>query len=96
MGMGSKQKTAENKRLKEEKERQIEMFRQKREKIQKERENKRKMSIKLKQIQLEFGGSETPNRKQSIAKKIKDIDELSVSSGDSGQIFVHNLMGFWT
>ena len=26
----------------------------------------------------------------------RDDDELSVSSGDEGQVFTHNLMGFWT
>ena len=28
-------------------------------------------------------------------KKKRDMDELSVSSGE-GEVFIHNLMGFWT
>ena len=59
------------------------MFRQKREKIKKE--NKRKMSMKVNKIQLE----------QETKPPIKYEDELSVSSGD-GEVFVHNLIGFWT
>ena len=34
-------------------------------------------------------------RRESKASVTKKDDELSVSSGD-GEVFVHNLMGFWT
>ena len=88
--MGSHKKKFELKKIKEEKEKQLEVFRQKREKIKKEKENKKKMSMKVNKIQLELfiGGPETK-------PPIKDEDELSVSSGD-GEVFVHNLIGFWT
>ena len=85
--MSSNKRSSESKKIKEEKDRQLEMFRQKREKIAKEKENKRKMSMKVSKIQLELFVGE--NQKP-------DDDELSVSSGESGQEFVKNLMGFWT
>ena len=87
--MSSRKKNFEVKKIKEEKAKQLEMFRQKREKIHKERENKRKVSLKMNKIQLELfiGEPEKP--------EVQEMDELSVSSGD-GEVFVHNLMGFWT
>ena len=84
--MGSHKKKFELKKIKDEKEKQLEVFRQKREKIKKE--NKRKMSMKVNKIQLELFIGE-PETKPPI----KDEDQLSVSSGD---VFIHNLMGFWT
>ena len=94
-GISSSKRKAELKKIKEEKDRQMEMFRQKRERIQKEKENKRKMSLKLNKIQLEFklGGEKEVKDPEP---KMQDIEELSVSSGESGQVFIHNLMGFWT
>ena len=89
-GMGSHKKKFELKKIKEEKEKQLEVFRQKRETIKKEKEKKRKMSMKVNKIQLELFIGE-PETKPPI----KDEDELSVSSGD-GEVFTHNLMGFWT
>ena len=83
-GMSSRKSNMEQRRLREEKERQLEAFRQKREKIEKEKANRRKMSLKMNKIQLELFG-----------EKPKEDEELSVSSGD-GEVFVHNLMGFWT
>ena len=90
-GMGSRKKYSQQKKIKEEKEKQLEVFRLKREKIQKEKENKRKMSMKVNKIQLELF-IDTPEVKKAPTK---EDDELSVSSGD-GETFTHNLMGFWT
>ena len=70
-------------REKEEKEMNAEAFRKKREEIKRDQEIKRKMSMKIDPIEAELNGK-------------RDADELSVSSGDEGQVFVHNLMGFWT
>lgn len=80
---GSKVSKEEMMREREEKERNAEAFRKKRESIKREQENRRKMSMKLDLIESELLGK-------------KDDDELSVASGDDGQVFVHNLMGFWT
>ena len=92
-----KQSRLEQERLREEHERNMEMFQKKRELIKKEQENKKRMSIKMNQIQLELLG--IGQEEDDIEKdQKKDADELSVSSGasDGGEVFVHNLMGFWT
>ena len=83
LSFGSKATREEAVREREEKERSAEAFRKKRESIKKDQEIKRKMSAKIDLIEAELLGR-------------KDDDELSVSSGDEGQVFVHNLMGFWT
>ena len=83
LNFGSKATREEAVREREEKERSAEAFRKKRESIKKDQEIKRKMSAKIDLIEAELLGR-------------KDDDELSVSSGDEGQVFVHNLMGFWT
>ena len=91
MNVGSK---AARERLREEHERNVEMFRKKRESIKKEQEIKKRMSLKMNQLQLELGldfDDEELNKK----KDAKD-EQLSVSSGGDGEVFVHNLMGFWT
>ena len=62
------------------------MFRKKRDSIRKEQEQKNQMR--------ELLGRERA-RRESRASVTKKDDELSVSSGD-GEVFVHNLMGFWT
>ena len=77
-------------REREEKERNAEEFRQKRESIKREQEIRRKMSMKIDLIESELLG-----KKDDFGNIIQD-DELSVDSGDDGQVFVHNLMGFWT
>ena len=83
MNFGSKASMEEQKREREEKEMNAERFRKKRESIKKDQEVRKKMSMKMDMIEAELLGR-------------KNDDALSVSSGDSGQVFVHNLMGFWT
>ena len=83
LSFGTKVSQEEMMREREEKERSAEEFRQKRESIKREAEIRRKMSMKIDLIESELLGR-------------KDDDELSVDSGDDGQVFVHNLMGFWT
>ena len=83
LSFGTKVNREEMMREREEKERNAEAFRQKRESIKREQEIKRKMSMKIDLIEAELLGK-------------KDDDALSVDSGDDGQVFVHNLMGFWT
>ena len=67
----------------EEQVKNAEVFRKKRDSIRKEQEQKTQMRELL------------GKRRESKASVTKKDDELSVSSGD-GEVFVHNLMGFWT
>ena len=89
-----KQSRAEQERLRQEHEENMEMFQKKRDQIKKDQEHKKRLSMKVNQIQelLGIGDDDTED-----VKKAKD-DELSLSSGASGEgeVFVHNLMGFWT
>ena len=93
MNIGSK---AERNRLREEHEKNVEMFKQKRESIKKEQEIKKKMSLKMNQLQLELGLDFDDEEYNNNKTDTKDDDLLSVSSGGDGEVFVHNLMGFWT
>ena len=93
MNIGSK---AERNRLREEHEKNVEMFKQKRESIKKEQEIKKKMSLKMNQLQLELGLDFDDEEYNNNKTNTKDDDVLSVSSGGDGEVFVHNLMGFWT
>ena len=54
------------------------------------------MCIDRIRVELEeelLGNSKTEQGNE--VKKKRDMDELSVSSGE-GEVFIHNLMGFWT
>ena len=91
MNVGSK---GERDRLREEHERNVEKFKKKRESIKKEQEIKKRMSLKMNHLQLELGLDF--NDEEVNYKKGAQDDQLSVSSGGDGEVFVHNLMGFWT
>ena len=91
-----KQSRVEQERLREEHEKNMEMFQKKRDQIKKDQEHKKRLSMKVNQIQLELLGigQEDDDIDEKGGKKPQD-DELSLSSGE-GEVFVHNLMGFWT
>ena len=82
-------------RMKEEQDKNNELFRKKREMIKKEQEDKKRLSTKMNKMQEELLGILGEGQEIEDKKKKRDMDELSVSSGD-GEIFIHNLMGFWT
>ena len=94
-----KQSRVEQERLREEHEKNMEMFQKKREQIKRDQEHKKRLSMKMNTIQLELLGIGTVDDdiEEKTDKKAQD-DELSLSSGASGEgeVFVHNLMGFWT
>ena len=78
-------------RMKEERDKNEEEFRKKREQIKKEKENKK--ILLMNKLEEELLNSQDGN--EAKKKKKRDMDELSVSSGE-GEVFIHNLMGFWT
>ena len=78
-------------RMKEERDKNEEEFRKKREQIMKEKENKK--VLKMNKLEDESLGE--LRHGNEAKKKKRDMDELSVSSGE-GEVFIHNLMGFWT
>ena len=84
-----KQSRVEQERLREEHEKNMEMFQKKRDQIKKDQEHKKRLSMELLGI-----GQEDDDIDKKNGKKPQD-DELSLSSGE-GEVFVHNLMGFWT
>ena len=77
--------------MKEERDKNEEEFRKKREQIMKEKENKK--VLKMNKLEDESLGE--LRHGNEAKKKKRDMDELSVSSGE-GEVFIHNLMGFWT
>ena len=93
LNLGYKSKEEQMKQ-KAEQERNAEMFRKKRESIKKDQENKKRLSMKVNQLQFELLGIGGDDDEDNQTNK-KDDDMLSVSSGE-GEVFVHNLMGFWT
>lgn len=97
MGNMSLKEKMEQKRLKEEKEQQLEAFRKKREQIRKHEESRKKMAIKVNKIQMELLGlTVEDNAEEGEEAQIPDDELLSVSSAGSGKVFVKNIMGFWT
>ena len=81
-------------RMKEEQYKHAEEFRNKREQIKREQENKKRLVLNMNKLEEELLGNSKTEQGNEVKKK-RDMDELSVSSGE-GEVFIHNLMGFRT